>query len=124
MKDSMPEELPPQERAEDQHEVTEATIAVPFPETFIYSNISAFSTSFMDVRIGFAEAMPDKSAKTRVGVVMPPEHAAHVALSLLRQLEFFEARFGPIRLPAWRAFRAAGGGGGAAESTSPEPPRG
>lgn len=115
MSDPMPQDLPPL------HEITEATIAVPFPDSFVYSNISAFSTSFMDVRISFAEAMPDKSAKARVGIVMPPEHAAHVVLSLLRQLEFFEERFGPIRLPVWRAFRESTSGGITRE---PEPEQG
>ena len=78
-------------------------IVAPFTDTYIYSNISALSASFMDVRISFGEIAPNGKPQTKVGVVMPPEHAAHLALTLLNQLNFFEKNFGKIRHPQWRA---------------------
>ena len=109
----MPEENP-QEHAnqspkEQENSGTEAatglvTLQVPFPETFIYSNIAAFSMSLMDMRIGFGEAMPDRTVRPRVGVVMAPEQAAVIALLLIGQVAQYEKVFGPLRDPRWRQF--------------------
>jgi len=78
-------------------------VTIPFPSSFVYSNCAAFSMSAMDFRIGFGEAMQDGHAEARVGVIMPPEQAANLALLLLHQLTLFEERFGDIRNPAWKA---------------------
>lgn len=85
--------------------VEETNITVPFAENFVYSNVSALSTSMMDVRISFGEAMPDRTVHPRVGIVVPPEHAAQLVLNLLQQLHFFEKNFGVIRNPLWRSFQ-------------------
>jgi hypothetical protein len=85
--------------------VEEVNISVPFAENFVYSNVTALSTSMMDVRISFAEAMPDRTVHPRVGIVMPPEHAAQLVINLLQQLYFFEKNFGEIRNPAWHSFQ-------------------
>jgi hypothetical protein len=86
-------------------EIHDATLSIPFPENFIYSNCAAFSISQMDIRISFAEAMPDRTAKARVGIVMPPEHAALLGMALIQQVHIYEHNFGAIRLPAWQAQR-------------------
>jgi len=77
--------------------VTQVELTVPFPDSFVYSNVSALSASFMDIRIGFGEAMPDGTVQPRIGVVLPPEHAAQLVLNLFQNLTFFERTFGPIR---------------------------
>jgi hypothetical protein len=87
----------------------EVTMTVPFPEAFVYTNVSAMSVSQMDVRIGFAEVGPlEGKPISRVGVAMPLEHAAQLALNLLQQLMFFEKNFGPIRNRQWRRFMDRG----------------
>ena len=85
--------------------VNQVEVNVPFTDNFVYSNITALSTSFMDVRISFGEMLPDGKAQARIGVVLPPEHAAQLVLNLMVQLNFFESNFGKIRHPQWRAFR-------------------
>lgn len=85
--------------------VEQVNFTVPFPDKFLYTSASSFSLTMMDLKIGFAEAMPDRTVRPVVGVVMPVEHAAHVLLSLLSQLLAFEANFGPIRHPAWNALK-------------------
>ena len=84
--------------------IEEVTLRVPFPDSFVYSNIAAFSLSLMDIRIGFCEAMPDRTVQPRVGIVMPPEQAAILAMLLLTQINTYERNFGPIRDPRWREF--------------------
>jgi hypothetical protein len=81
--------------------VSTVTLTVPFPDTFVYSNASSFSMTMMDLKIGFGEAMPNRTVEARIGVTIPIEHAAHVALSLLTQLCAFEDNFGPVRHPHW-----------------------
>jgi uncharacterized protein DUF3467 len=88
-----------------QPERREVLVTVPFPPDFVYSNCAAFSLSAMDFRISFAEAMPDGHAEARVGVVLPPEQAATLAIMLIHQLTTFEERFGEIRHPGWKAIR-------------------
>lgn len=78
-------------------------LQIPFPDTFVYSNCSAYSVSQMDIRISFAEAMPDRTAKARVGVVLPPEHAALLAMTLIGQVHIYERAFGPIRNAQWQS---------------------
>jgi len=82
------------------------TVTVPFATSFTYSNGSSLSTSPMDVRITFAEILPDLSVEARVGVVMPPEHAVILVMNLMQQMIVFEKHLGPIRSPEWQAFRA------------------
>jgi len=60
--------------------------------------------SLFDLRIGFGEAMPDRTVKPRVGVVMSPEQAAILALLLIGQVAQYEKNFGPLRDPRWREF--------------------
>jgi hypothetical protein len=87
-------------------EVQQRTLNIPFPETFLYSNCAAFSVGQHDIRVGFAEAMPDGTAVAKVGIVMPPETAAVVAMGLFQQVKTFEANFGEIRHPMWKAMKA------------------
>ena len=88
----------------DAKRITEAQLKIPFPETFTYSNCVAMGTSFMDLRIGFGEVIGEK-AEARVGVVMPVEAAAVLMINLMGQLSAFEANFGEIRHPLWKAYR-------------------
>jgi hypothetical protein len=83
----------------------EGELTIPFPEDFVYANASALGTSLMDVHISFAEVLPTGAIRTKVGVVMPADHAALLALNLFEQIALFEHNFGPIRHPAWKAFR-------------------
>lgn len=87
---------------EGKSKIMEGGIIVPFPDSYVYSNASALSTSMMDVRIGFAEVLPDGKAHARVGIVMPVEHAVQLIMNLLEQVNQFERNFGEIRNPKWR----------------------
>ncbi len=78
------------------------TLEIPFPDTFVYSNCSAFSASLMDFRISFAEMGPN-GVQVRVGVTMAPEHAAVLVMNLQKQIEAYERTFGPLRHPEWIA---------------------
>jgi Protein of unknown function (DUF3467) len=89
--------------ADQEIKMDEVTLRIPYAETYIYSNVAAFSLSQMDIRISFAEAMPDRTAKARVGIVMAPEHAALLGIALIQQVHAFESAFGPIRLPQWQS---------------------
>jgi hypothetical protein len=91
-------------------------IVVPFADDFVYANCSAFSTTFMDVRVSFGEVLPTGVVKAKVGIVMPAEHAAHVTMALFQQLAVFETNFGPIRNPEWTAFKLK------ASAASSDPP--
>jgi hypothetical protein len=82
------------------------TITVPFADNFIYSNCSALATSQVDVRIGFGEVSVDGKVTSKAGIVMPPEHAVQLVMNLMQQMVYFEKKIGPIRNPAWQAFRA------------------
>ena len=92
------------ESGESGERIEEITLKIPYPDTFIYSNIAAFSMSLMDIRIAFGEALPEGGVAARVGVVMTPEHAAILTLMLLRQVNSYEVHFGKIRHPEWRHF--------------------
>ncbi len=83
---------------------SEVALQVPYPKEFIYSNIASFSVSLMDIRIGFGEFLPDGNAVAKVGIVMPPEQCAVLAMMLLSQVNSYETNFGKIRDPRWRAF--------------------
>ena len=65
----MPEEaqssLPTNEGSTSEPGMTLVNMHVPFPDTFVYSNCSAFSVSQMDIRISFAEALPNRTAQAR-----------------------------------------------------------
>jgi len=82
------------------------SVHIPFPETFVYSNCCAFAIGQTEVRLGFAESLPDGNAIPKIGIVMPPESAAVLALVLLQQVHVFEAHFGEIRHPMWKAMKA------------------
>ena len=90
---------------EPQMAVAEEMITIPFAPTFVYSNCTAFCVTHMDFRISFGELMPDRTAQARVGIVMPPEHAAVLMMSLFQQVNQFEQQFGEIRHPAWKAWK-------------------
>jgi len=59
----------------------------------------------MEIRLGFAEAMQDGRAVPKVGIVMPPEAAAVIALVLFQQVKTYEQNFGEIRHPLWKAMK-------------------
>jgi len=89
---------------DDAEGIRETQIQAPFADHFTYSNIAAFSTSLMDIRISFGEFLPDGTSVPRVGVVMSPEQAAVLAMLLLSQVNSYEQSFGKIRDPRWRYF--------------------
>jgi hypothetical protein len=80
-------------------------VHIPFPESFVYANCCAFAIGQMEMRLGFAEAMQDGRAVPKVGIVMPPEAAAVIALVLLQQVRTYEENFGEIRHPMWKAMK-------------------
>lgn len=86
-------------------EMVNVQMTIPFPDTFVYSNASAYSVMAMDIKIGFAEAMPNRTVQPRVGVTIPIEHAVHMVISLIGQLDAFEQHFGHIRDVRWHALR-------------------
>jgi hypothetical protein len=81
-------------------------VHIPFPDSFVYANCCAFAIGQMEMRLGFAEAMQDGRAVPKVGIVMPPEAAAVIALVLFQQVKTYEENFGEIRHPAWKAMKA------------------
>ena len=85
---------------------TQRVIHIPFPESFVNANCCAFALGQMEIRLGFAEAMQDGRAVPRVGIVMPPEAAAVIALVLLQQVKTYEENFGEIRHPLWKDMKA------------------
>src|SRR5579875_2184084 len=92
--------------AEDSEvEIVNVQMTIPFPDTFVYSNASAYSVMAMDIKIGFAEALPNRTVQPRVGVTIPIEHAVHMVISLIGQLVAFEQNFGQIRDARWPALR-------------------
>ena len=87
------------------NQIQEVTLRIPFAKQFVYANVASFSVSMMDIRISFGEAMPDQTVEARVGVVMGPEQAAQLALSLMQQVHIFEKTFGAVRNPLWQALK-------------------
>lgn len=87
-------------------EVSQRTVVIPFPESFLYANCAAFAIGQNEIRLGFAEALQDGKAVSKVGIVMPPETAAVIALILFKQVQIFEQNFGEIRHPMWKALKA------------------
>jgi hypothetical protein len=116
---SGPEEATLTKEPQGDVDMQEVTLQIPYPDAFIYSNCAAFSISQMDIRIGFAEALPDRKAYARVGIVMAPEHAAILALNLLGQVHAYEQTFGMIRVPEWQARKARAIAQRATESQQP-----
>ena len=98
--------LPDQHNAATEQPLQQVAVQIPFPETFLYANCAAFAISQMEIRIGFAEAMQTGKAVSKVGIVLPPEAAAVIALVLLAQVTMYEASFGEIRHSMWKAFKA------------------
>ena len=87
-------------------EAKQRMVHIPFPESFVYANCAAFAIGQMEIRLGFAEALQDGQAVSKVGIVMPPEAAAVIALVLFQQVQKFEENFGEIRHPMWKAMKA------------------
>src|ERR1035441_494857 len=87
-------------------EVQQRVVHIPFPESWVYCNCAAFAIGQMEIRLGFAEALQDGQAVSKVGIVMPPEAAAVIALVLFQQVQKFEENFGEIRHPMWKAMKA------------------
>ncbi|MSV27661.1 MAG: DUF3467 domain-containing protein [Bryobacterales bacterium] len=115
----------PQERDPSEPKHRDVGVEIPFPTSYIYSNCASLSISLLDFRIGFAEAMPNGQVEARVGVVMPPEHAAILAMNLVRHLAVYEQQFGEVRDPTWQAKKAAlVKTKGAIETTPNDPPKG
>ncbi len=88
------------------------TTKIEPPDAYVYSNVAGMTISPWDIRIHFADVVPtagggEAKAKTVVGVLMPPEHAAALTLLLMTQLANFERQFGPIRHPRWAGLRAS-----------------
>jgi len=86
----------------------EYNVKIEPAETYIYSNVAGVSIAPWDIRINFAEVQPrgdDVISRTVAGIVMPPEHAVALALTLMQQLRIYEKQFGLIRHPAWAALR-------------------
>ena len=98
----------PQDQPTDGYK--EVIIHIPFPSAYVYSNCACFALSPMDFRIGFAESMPNGTAESRVGIVMPPEQAVVLAMMLLTQISVYEQKFGEIRNQQWREMKRASGG--------------
>ena len=94
-----------EEGKHDSPTIKQVMLEIPFPETFVYANCTAFAMSHMDFHLSFAEAGPNNKITAKVGIVMPAEHAATLALTLVQQLVDYEKAFGPIRQPAWREVR-------------------
>jgi hypothetical protein len=104
-------------------------VHIPFPESFVYCNCCAFAIGQHEIRLGFAEATQDGKAAPRAGIVLVPEVAAVVALTLLQQVTVYEQNFGEIRHEMWKAWKAGanpsppymGGMVGGPPQASPKP---
>jgi hypothetical protein len=84
-------------------------IEIDPPSAYTYSNVAGVSISPWDIRINFADVNPvegQTNVKAVVGVTVPPEHAAGLAILLIDQLKRYEAQFGQIRHPKWQAMRS------------------
>ncbi len=104
----MPEQNPKEpgiDLAPGETEKSEVEVRIEDAESFVYSNIAGVSVSPWDVRINFAEISPSRKNQTKVGVVLPPEHAAALTLLLMQQLITFERQFGHIRHKGWAQLR-------------------
>jgi len=60
----------------------------------------------MEIRLAFAEAMQDGRAVSKVGVVMPPEAAAVIAMVLFQQVRIYEENSARFVTPSWKAMKA------------------
>jgi hypothetical protein len=90
------------------------TMRIDSPPSYVYSNVAGVSLTPWDVRINFADVNPTDPAAmdqpedtilriaANTGIVMPPEHAAGLAILLVQQLQVYEQQFGPIRHPKWK----------------------
>jgi hypothetical protein len=88
-----------------EQEVETVSMVVPFVSSFVYSNASAYSMTFNDLKISFGEAMPNRVIEARVGVTVSIEHAAYIFFSLFNQLRAYEKNFGQIRYPEWQVIK-------------------
>jgi len=87
-------------------------IKIQEADSFAYSNVASISMSPWDLRVNFADVNPkldepEGTTKAFAGIIMPPEHAASLALLLMDQLHRYEQQFGLIREPKWRAMATA-----------------
>ena len=95
-------------RLERSEQLVKYTVDVQPSESYTYTNVSAVSISPFDIRINFADATPygtESKTTTVIGLVIPPEHAAGLAILLCAQALNFEEQFGPIRHKQWKEFR-------------------
>lgn len=105
--------------------IVQFKFSIEQPDSYVYSNVAGVSITPWDVRINFADVNPEITTagddnsidagpiKALTGIIMPPEHAAGLAILLFEQLHVFEKQFGKIRNRHWRSM---------SDSTSTEPP--
>lgn len=66
----------------------------------IYSNIAFISHSPSEFILDFARALPGlKATKVFARIVMTPQHAKALTMTLDKNLQRYEKQFGEIRLP-------------------------
>ena len=66
----------------------------------IYSNLVLIGHSASEVILDFARALPGlPKAKVYARVILTPQHAKSLLLTLEQNLKTFEGQFGPIKLP-------------------------
>jgi hypothetical protein len=90
----------------------EFTITIEPPDSYVFSNVASIAVSPWDIRVNFVDVVPrpdskDGRFKASVGITMPPECAAGLALLLIEQVRSFEDQFGAIRNPKWIAKKEA-----------------
>ncbi len=94
----------------EETKIVSFTIRVDPPDSYVYSNVAGVSISPWDIRINFADVNVvnegEQGFKAVIGIVMPPEHAAGLAMLLTRQLKQYEDQFGEIRHEPWQAMKA------------------
>ena len=66
----------------------------------IYSNVVVIAHSASEVILDFARALPGlPKAKVYARVILTPQHAKSLLLTLEQNLKTFEGQFGVIKLP-------------------------
>lgn len=82
------------------------TVTLEPPDSYVFSNVAAVAVTPWDIRINFVDVVPSPQSKegrfkAKIGVTMPAECAAGLALLLIDQLRAFESQFGSIRNEKW-----------------------
>lgn len=66
----------------------------------IYSNLVLIAHSASEVILDFARALPGlPKAKVYARIILTPQHAKSLQLTLEQNLKAYEGQFGPIKLP-------------------------